>query len=79
MVADMGTKALPVVPFVRFRDTMNGYALIRAAFPEKEMSSLVYSVKGGRSVHAFNRVSAMIAAFPAIVDFDGEGNEMEGL
>jgi hypothetical protein len=43
MMADMGTKALPENPFVMFRDTMNGHALVRAAYPDLEMSPLVYS------------------------------------
>jgi hypothetical protein len=43
MVADMGTKALPVTPFVMFRDVMNGYAIVRAAYPDKKMSELVYN------------------------------------
>jgi hypothetical protein len=42
-VGDMGTKGLPEDPFVRLRDTMNGYALVKAHHPDKEMSSLVYS------------------------------------
>ena len=66
MVADMGTKALPVEPFVRFRDTMNGYALVRAAFPDKDMSPFVYKVKEGGSVPALIQVTSMIAAFPSV-------------
>ena len=48
MIADMGTKALPENPFVIFRDVMNGYALVKAAFPDKKMSPLIYDgdVKG---------------------------------
>lgn len=47
MLADMGTKALMENPFVKFRDTMNGYALVKAAYPDKAMSPLIYS--GGAS------------------------------
>ena len=43
MIADMGTKALPDNPFTVFRDVMNGYALVKAAFPNKKMSPLIYS------------------------------------
>ena len=43
LVADVGTKALMENPFVRFRDAMNGYALVKAHYPDKEMSPLVYS------------------------------------
>jgi hypothetical protein len=42
MVADMGTKALPETPFVKLRDVMNGYALVKAAYPKKILSPLVY-------------------------------------
>ena len=42
MIADMGTKALAEPLFVRFRDTMNGYALVKAAFPDKELPAYVY-------------------------------------
>jgi hypothetical protein len=47
-VSDQGTKALAENPFVRLRDVMNGYALVRSAYPDKEMSPLVYAgpVKG---------------------------------
>ena len=43
MVADIGTKALPENPFVRLRDIMNGYTLVKAAHPNKLISDLVYS------------------------------------
>lgn len=43
MVADMGTKALPLNPFVRFRDIMNGYSLVKAAYPQKKLSKYVYN------------------------------------
>jgi hypothetical protein len=42
MVADMGTKALPFNPFVRYRDLMNGYSLVKAAYPEKKISKYVH-------------------------------------
>ena len=45
MVADMGTKALPVGQFTLYRDVMNGYALVKAAYPEKELSSLTARVR----------------------------------
>ena len=45
-LADMGTKALMENPFVKFRDTMNGYALVKAAYPDKVMSPLIYSGEG---------------------------------
>ena len=42
MVADMGTKALPANPFVRYRDLMNGYSLVKAAHPQKKLSAYVF-------------------------------------
>jgi len=45
MMADMGTKALPELQFVRFRDSMNGYALAKAAYPELEWPQMVYCFK----------------------------------
>jgi hypothetical protein len=42
MVADMGTKALPETPFTRFRDIMNGYALVASAYPDKTLPAMVY-------------------------------------
>ncbi len=41
MLADMGSKALPANPFTRFRDTMNGYLLVRTRFPNKQMSPFI--------------------------------------
>ena len=42
MVGDMGTKALSEGLFTLFRDVMNGYALVRAAYPNKVLPDLVY-------------------------------------
>ena len=47
MPADIGTKALPVEPFVRLRDIANGYSLVKAAYPNFPMSNLVYEGKAG--------------------------------
>ncbi len=48
MLADMGSKALPEFPFTSFRDTMNGYALVRARFPDKVMSPYIYEIEDER-------------------------------
>ena len=49
MIADMATKALPEGPFTMMRDIMNGYSLVKAAFPSKKMPEMVYKgVKDGR-------------------------------
>ena len=50
MIADMGTKALTENPFVRYRDIMNGYSLVKAAYPDKKMSEYVYEGGSGQSL-----------------------------
>ena len=42
MVADMGTKALGEGLFTLFRDVMNGYALVKAGHPGKELPDEVF-------------------------------------
>ena len=42
MLADLGTKALALNPFARLRDSMNGYLLVKAAYPNKLMPTCVY-------------------------------------
>ena len=42
MVGDMGTKALAEGLFTLFRDVMNGYGLVRAAYPSKDLPDCVY-------------------------------------
>ena len=41
MLADIGTKALTVPKFPRFRDTMNGYALVKAKYPDLDLQDYV--------------------------------------
>ena len=60
MIADMGTKALPENPFVLFRDVMNGYALVKAAFPDKQMSPLIYDRDVSAVTVGLVRMQAMI-------------------
>jgi len=47
MVADMGTKALSEGLFTLFRDVMNGYALVKAGHPGKDLPDEVF--KGNAS------------------------------
>ena len=42
MRADIGTKALPEHPFVHHRDIINGYALVKCAYPEMELPDYVH-------------------------------------
>ena len=44
MLADIGTKALTVPKFPRFRDTMNGYALVKAKYPDLDLPDYVYQI-----------------------------------
>jgi hypothetical protein len=59
LLADLGTKALPLNPFARLRDSMNGYLLVSMAYPNKTLSKHVYNGDdmGGRS--SLNDVQAM--------------------
>jgi hypothetical protein len=40
----MGSKALPEYPLVKFRDVMNGYALVKAHHPDMELPDYVYDI-----------------------------------
>jgi hypothetical protein len=44
IIADMGTKALPEEPFCQHRDTMNGYGLVKAAYPDVLLPPYVLSM-----------------------------------
>ena len=70
MLADMGSKALPEMPFIKFRDVMNGYALVKAHHPDKALPDYVYNVSKDPSLftpesisdshHPISRISALI-------------------
>ena len=64
LLADLGTKALALNPFARLRDSMNGYLLVKAAYPNKAMPSCVYDGEQdeGRSAD-LKQVQAMIMRF----------------
>ena len=51
IVADIGTKALPLNPFARLKDVMNGYSLVKAAYLNKRMPEHAH-VQSGNSVMA---------------------------
>ena len=72
MVADYGTKALPEAIFVRHRDVANGYALVKAAYPDKQLPDYVY---GGEVVDILSNLTClqmdiMESAWVASKDFD---------
>ena len=50
ILADIGTKALAASRFIRLRDLMNGYSIVKAAYPSKEMSDYVYSPPNATSL-----------------------------
>jgi hypothetical protein len=61
MLGDMGSKALPANPFTCFRDSMNGYALVRARFPNKVLSPYIYN--SAPHTNTFNETQAMLMGF----------------
>ena len=67
MAADIGTKALTVQPFTMLRDTMNGYALVRAQYPDAPLPSYVYDVDSDITSQQrgskIDRVKSMIMQF----------------
>ena len=84
MLADMGSKALPEFPFTQFRDTMNGYALVRARFPDKVMSPYIYEVEDKMIVDlckATDKWEAAMAmqpeALPRKDDTDQRGHQLK--
>ena len=45
MVADIGTKALPLNPFARLRYIIDGYSLVKATHPNKTIPEHIYEEK----------------------------------
>ena len=60
-VADQGTKALGENPFVRLRDSMNGYAIVKAAYPNKLMPDLMFELEGNGKRGSQDMINAMVA------------------
>ncbi len=68
MLADIGTKALTVPKFPRIRDTMNGYALVKARYPDLDLPAYAYELSDeDETVHKrgskIERIQAMIMNF----------------
>jgi hypothetical protein len=79
MPVDIGTKALPVEPFVRLRDIASGYSLVKAAHPNFPMSKLVYDGKANEGVVSLQEIQRLTlqltivdAAEPAAGSSGGE-------
>ena len=60
MVADMGTKSLPESQFTLYRDVMNGYALVKAAYPGKKLPTMVHSGDASHVTAALISVQLMV-------------------
>ena len=74
MPADIGTKALPVEPFVRLRDIANGYSLVKAAYPNFPMSNLVYDGKADEGIASLQDMQRIILGL-TIVDAVEQNHE----
>jgi hypothetical protein len=68
MSADLGTKALGLPKFPKFRDAINGYALVKAAYPDLNLPDYVYEISDDDETipkrgSKLQRVQAMIMKF----------------
>jgi hypothetical protein len=75
MIADVGTKALPEVTFVRLRDMMNGYALVKARSPELQIPHYVFTKNKGKVQMSYVMAVEMISQQP--YDMSGEEQEFD--
>ena len=87
MLADIGTKALTLPKFPRFRDTMNGYALVKAKYPDLNLPDYVYQISDEdkpdhKRGSKLERVQSMIMDFQYVKwdedDADDEEEEEDG-
>jgi hypothetical protein len=67
-LSDMGTKTLSVPTFPRMRDTMNGYALVKAHYPDLDLPDYIYEIEDGdltvpKRGSNLERVQAMIMQY----------------
>jgi hypothetical protein len=67
-LSDVGTKALSVPTFPRMRDTMNGYALVKAHYPDLDLPDYIYEIEDGdltipKRGSNLERVQAMIMKY----------------
>ena len=85
MNADLGTKALGLPKFPRFRDSINGYALVKAAYPDLDLPDYVYEISDDDETlpkrgSKLQRVQAMIMKFHVeYIDEDFSGNENDSV
>ncbi len=81
MAGDMGTKALGLPKFPRFWDTVNGYALVKAAYPDLNLPDYVYEISDDDEIipkrrSKLQRVQALIMKFE-VVSIDEDFSAME--
>jgi hypothetical protein len=70
MIADIGTKALSEAQFVKLRDMMNGYAIVKAKYPELNLPRYVYTKDKNQLKLTYAMVVEMIAQQPFQVSDD---------
>jgi hypothetical protein len=84
MNADLGTKALGLPKFPRFRDSINGYALVKAAYPDLNLPDYVYEISDDDETlpkrgSKLQRVQALLMKFQVeYIDEDSSGDENDG-
>jgi hypothetical protein len=71
MAGDMGTKALGLPKFPKFRGTINGYALFKAAYPDLNLPDYVFEISDDDETipkrgSKLQRVQAMIMKFEVV-------------
>jgi hypothetical protein len=71
MIADIGTKALPEATFVRLRDMMNGYALVKAKYPELQLPCYVFTTNNEKVQMSYAMIVEMISQQPFDMSEDG--------
>ncbi len=69
--ADLGAKALGLPKFPKFRETINGYALVKAAYPDLNLPDYVYEISDDDETipkrgSKLQRVQAMIMKFEVV-------------
>jgi hypothetical protein len=75
MIAHIGTKALPEAQFVKLRDMMNGYAIVKVRYLELNLPRYVYSKDETQLTFNYAMVVEMIAQQPFQVSDDYSKHE----
>jgi len=75
MIADIGTKALPEAQFVKLRDMMNGYAIVKAKYPDLSLPEYVYTQDENAVPMSYAMVVEMISQQPYYFDLQDNNND----